>query len=229
MKITIGPYSDYFSTHQIAEVIMFWKDSDDDQVQAFGEWLAYGNKKRKKSIFDKEKRKPTLLLKFIQKLNKFKKERTVNIHIDKYDTWNMDHTLGLIILPMLKQLKETKHGAPHVSFDDVPDHLTPTDDELSSLKNGNVDQYHFDRWDYIIDSMIFSFSAIVDDDWERQFHSGNSDFYSEEVIKNGNTMFELKRGANDTHQFDSVGYNAYSEKIDFGLLMFGKYMRGLWD
>jgi len=31
--------------------------------------------------------------------------RKENVHIHDYDTWNMDHTLALIALPMLKQLK----------------------------------------------------------------------------------------------------------------------------
>ena len=33
-------------------------------------------------------------------------ERDVDIHIHNYDTWNMDHTLALIIVPMLKQAIE---------------------------------------------------------------------------------------------------------------------------
>ena len=42
------------------------------------------------------------------------------VRIDRYDTWSMDHTLADIILPMLKQLDATKHGAPHVDDEDVP-------------------------------------------------------------------------------------------------------------
>jgi len=41
-------------------------------------------------------------------------KRVETILLDPYDTWNMDHTLALIIVPMLKQLKATKHGAPCV-------------------------------------------------------------------------------------------------------------------
>ena len=36
------------------------------------------------------------------------------VKIDYWDTWSMDHTLSYIIVPMLKQLKATKHGAPYV-------------------------------------------------------------------------------------------------------------------
>ena len=48
------------------------------------------------------------------------KEQKVNVQIDKWDTWNMDATLAHIIVPMLKQLKATKHGAPYVADEDVP-------------------------------------------------------------------------------------------------------------
>ena len=53
-------------------------------------------------------------------------ERKIVIHIDDYDTWSMDHTLAPIIAPMLKQLKATKHGAPFVDDEDVPEHLRST-------------------------------------------------------------------------------------------------------
>ena len=48
-----------------------------------------------------------------------KKKRTVYVKIDKYDTWSMDHTLSLIIVPMLKQLKATQHGSPNVDDEDL--------------------------------------------------------------------------------------------------------------
>ena len=44
--------------------------------------------------------------------------RKINVQIDRYDTWSLDHTLALIILPALIQLKETKQSVPH-EFADV--------------------------------------------------------------------------------------------------------------
>ncbi len=38
----------------------------------------------------------------------------------------MDYTLSHIVVPMLKQLKETKHGAPFVDDEDVPEELKST-------------------------------------------------------------------------------------------------------
>jgi hypothetical protein len=35
-----------------------------------------------------------------------KSPRRITVNIDRYDTWSMDHTLALIILPLLLQYKE---------------------------------------------------------------------------------------------------------------------------
>ena len=43
-----------------------------------------------------------------------RKNKAETIVIHDYDTWNIDVTLAHIIVPMLKQLKEKKHGAPFV-------------------------------------------------------------------------------------------------------------------
>ena len=53
-------------------------------------------------------------------------ERKIDVQLDKFDTWNMDDTLAHIILPMLKQLKETKHGSHIVDDEDVPEELRTT-------------------------------------------------------------------------------------------------------
>ena len=55
--------------------------------------------------------------------NPSRKNKAETIDIHNYDTWNMDITLAYIIVPMLKQLKEVKHGAPFVDNEDVSDEL----------------------------------------------------------------------------------------------------------
>lgn len=154
-------------------------------------------------------------------------ERDVDIHIHNYDTWNMDHTLALIIVPMLKQLKETKHGAPSVDTSDVPLFLKPTQLEVVRYKeDGTTDKNFFKRWDYVMDEMIWAFEQIVDDEDEKQFYSGESDIYWEELE---NEMSEMKRGPNDTFQIDRKGLAKHNERIGNGLTLFGKYYRSLWD
>ena len=56
----------------------------------------------------------------------YSQQQRTSIKIHKYDTWSMDDTLAPIILPMLVQLKATKHGAPLVDLEDVPKLLHPT-------------------------------------------------------------------------------------------------------
>jgi hypothetical protein len=112
-----------------------------------------------------------------------KKERKISVKIDPWDTWSMDHTLAYIVAPMLKQLRETKHGAPFTDDADVPEHLRtsaapPTENEW------DTDDNHFKRWDWIMDEMIFAFeSKLIDDvDWEhREAHH--------ERIANGFRLF----------------------------------------
>jgi len=88
----------------------------------------------------------------------------IKIHIDRWDTWSMDHTLAYIVLPMLKQLKETKHGAPYVDPDDCPKDLRPKEQD-----EYGTDDTHFARWDWVLDEMIYAFDckANKDDVWMR--------------------------------------------------------------
>mgnify|MGYP000689951033 CR=1 FL=1 len=81
------------------------------------------------------------------------------ITIHNWDTWSMDHTLSYIIVPMLIQLKETKHGAPAVEFKDVPEELHPPEGQISKLyTHGETDDNYFKRWDYVLDEMIWAFT-----------------------------------------------------------------------
>ena len=82
------------------------------------------------------------------------------ITIHNWDTWSMDHTLSYIIVPMLIQLKETKHGSPNVDNDDVPEELRMPDrwyEENYSI-NGETDEQFFNRWDWVLDEMIWAFT-----------------------------------------------------------------------
>ena len=89
-----------------------------------------------------------------------RKNRAETVVIDNYDTWNMDVTLAYIIVPMLKRLKEVKQGAPFVDNEDVSDELRASDEDLHThSKNGETDEHYFDRWDYVMDEMIFAFES----------------------------------------------------------------------
>lgn len=88
-----------------------------------------------------------------------RKNRRVDVHIDKYDTYNMDHTLAHIIVPMLEQLKATTTGAPPVEFKDVPEELHPPEEQIPKLyTHGVTDDNYFKRWNWVLDEMIWAFT-----------------------------------------------------------------------
>lgn len=130
-------------------------------------------------------------------------EREVSVKIDDSDVWSMDHTLSYVILPMLKKIQETKQGAPHVDDEDVPDELKSTSAPPVNRSNGETDDNWFMRWDHVLERMIYSFERVVDDSWEDEFFHGESGFNIE-------------------------GWKEENEKIQRGLVLFGKYYRGLW-
>lgn len=148
-------------------------------------------------------------------------EQKIEVHIDEWDTWSMDDTLAPIILPMLKQLKEAKHGAPYVDPEDCPDELTPEPNE-----GHDVDSTHFERWDWAIDQMIFAFDSKVNDDWEDRFQSGEFDL---EWKRRDDGMSEMIEGPNHTFKIDMDARNAYANRIQKGFELFGKYFQNLWD
>jgi hypothetical protein len=157
------------------------------------------------------------------------------VKIDRWDTWSMDHTLADIILPMLRQLRETKHGAPHTDDEDVPEYLRS---HMAQPKENewDTDDLHFMRWDWILDEMIFAFEMKAKDDWAAEFHSGEHDVKWVPVDKDGNEVpkgehrfYEMRKGSNDTHVYDAEGAQKVQTRITNGFRLFGKYYESLWD
>ena len=127
-------------------------------------------------------------------------EQKIEVHIDKWDTWSMDHTLAHIVLPMLKQLKATKHGSPSVEFKDVPEELWPPEGQISKLyTHGKTDDNYFMRWDWVLDEMIYAFDCKANKD---------------EVYMRIEDIEEIKKE---------------QQRISNGFRLFGKYYESLWD
>lgn len=203
MKVYIGPYNKFWTLYELLQLLPIL-ERDRDAIYDFLE--------------------NSRIHKFLNWFNSFR-NRTEYIRIDRYDTWNLDHSLGLIILPALKQLKDQKQGYPLVKDEDVPEELRSTN--ASPKENEwDWDDNAEKRWDWVIDQMIWSFQQLMDDNWEEQFHSGTMDHVWEKC-ENSN-LSELKHGPNHTHKFDAEGYKAYSARIDNGLKLFGLYYRCLW-
>jgi hypothetical protein len=161
------------------------------------------------------------------------------VKIDRYDTWNMDSTLADIILPMLKQLKATKHGSPYVDDEDLPEELRLTAnadwspqfqfifDDHEEFKKNSWDLTER-QWDYILDEMIFAFQCKVDDSWEAAYSTGEIDLKFVKCEDNPK-LSSLEPGPNHTYKIDREGLRKVQERIANGLRLFGKYYSSLWD
>jgi hypothetical protein len=237
MKVKIGPHTNWFGPYQLAEALCFWVKevpgeygfkSKPDWVHKFGEWLAYGSVEPEAEVGQVttlgHERDPTLINKFLCWIYS-KKKRTIEIQIDRWDTWNMDATLGMIALPMLKQLQKNKHGAPFVDDEDVPEELRSTSAPAKEDEN-DVDGNHFKRWDYVMEEMIFAFEHHLDDNWEDAYRSGELDLRWKK-LEGG--MSEMVSGPNYTYECDYDGIQLVKDRIQNGFRLFGKYYTGLWD
>jgi hypothetical protein len=91
-------------------------------------------------------------------------QRTIKVQIDSWDTYSADHTLALIILPLLKQFRANLQGAPCVDNEDVPV-------EMHQEIEGYYEGWD-ERWAWVVDEMINAFERIVDDEWEQDYHNG---------------------------------------------------------
>ena len=154
------------------------------------------------------------------------KERKISVRIDKWDTWSMDNTLAHIVFPMLKQLRDTKHGAPFTDDEDVPEHLR-TSAAPPTKNEWDTDDNHFKRWDWILDEMIFAFESKLTD-WDEQFWTVKPeldfDEHPEDEGKDVTPVRWKKIGECDWEARD-----AYQARITNGFRLFGKYYEHLWD
>lgn len=207
MKVTIGPYKNWFGPYQIAELIPFISEETADNI---GAWL------------DK-----TWISSLCKRIHDWRGERNIKIRIDKWDTWSMDNTLALIILPMLKQLKATKQGSPLVDLDDLPPHMCHTFKKSEDDWDTEDPWVHY-KWEWVINEMIWTFEQLLDDQWESKYviEEGELDFdeYPEDEGKDVTPVRWKKH-----YVVNWEGRQAHLDRIDNGLRLFGKYFRSLWD
>jgi hypothetical protein len=227
MKVNIGPYRNFVGPYQIAEMLCFWVKEEKDEigypkkpdwVHDFGTWLSGGEEK------------DSVLMKLCTWIES-KRKRTIKVRIDNYDVWSMDHTLAYIILPMLKKLKDNKHGAPFVDDGDVPEGLRSTDAPPKENEY-DTDANHFKRWDWVLDEMIQAFECKVDDSWEDQYHSGVHDIVWEvsSTDENGKPkLYQMKDGPKNTYKCDYEALEKHGKRNQNGYRLFGKYYSNLWN
>jgi hypothetical protein len=206
MKVYINKYKNHWiSPYTIIEWLFFWTEwSKCARSKDFipnDQWIS------SPAWVDKAADKIEPLSRTIKWVSEKVNRKIDYVKIDRWDTWSMDSTLALIILPMLKQVKETKHG--------VPAEFVHNWD--SSRKDNDLEDAE-KKWNEVLDKMIFSFESFHND-WEDQFHSGEYD----------NTKNPGQSGWLGTHNYDLEGAREYEKRIQEGLELFGKHYRNLWD
>jgi hypothetical protein len=225
MKIYKSNYRDHWvSPYTILETVCFWEKDrdrifnlDDDPTNPYQRWVDW----------------LTPICTAWSRFLDFVHPKIEYVKIDNYDTWSMDHTLAHMILPMLKQLKATKHGAPCVDDEDVPEGIGLRSTEAGPKENEyDTDDNHFRRWDWILDEMIFAFECKMDDSWEDAFREGEIDWKSVPCAwdeKGKPTMYEMQDGPKNTYKCDYDGMKVVHDRIQNGFRLFGRYYQNLWD
>ena len=241
MKVYLSNYRDHWiSPYKILERIFFWtawskcarwtlEETLEDEQRERSAWVDHPE------WVDRWSDRLVPISQAIQWVMDLVHPKIQYVRIDRWDTWSMDSTLADIVLPMLKQLQATKHGAPCVADEDVPEPLRST--AAPPRENEwDTDANHFLRWDWVLDEMIFAFEMKCRDDWQSKFHSGEIDILWVPVDREGNEVdkadakyHEMRRGPRDTSHWDQEGQKLVQDRITNGFRLFGKYYEALWD
>lgn len=246
MKVYISNYRDHWiSPYTMLDWVFFWTDwskcsrnwtltdtLEDDARVTKGQKSRYVERPE---WCEKWADRLTPVSQAIQRVGQKIWPRVEYVRIDRWDTWSMDHTLGMIALPMLKQLQATKHGGPLVDDEDVPDELKSTSAPPRENEY-DIDDNHFQRWDWAIAEMIFAFEHRLDDSWQDAYRSGKIDHVmvpvdadSNPVPKGEHKYYKMEHGPNHTYVCDYDGIQQVEERIQNGFRLFGKYYQALWD
>ena len=215
MKIYMNGYPNHWlSPYTIIDYVFFWTDwskcSRNNRIVADEEWVDHP------AWVEKAVKVLEPFCKVIKVIRQVIQPQIRFVKIDRYDTWSMDHTLAHIILPMLKQLQETKHGAPFTDDKDVPKELRSTMAPPTENK-WDTDIYHFKRWDWILNEMIWAFEQKLKDDDESQFYDHS---------EGEGLPFEERLGK---IKVDQKGLKAHQNRKANGFRLFGRYYQNLWD
>jgi hypothetical protein len=205
MKVYKSGYRNpWLSPYTILERVFFWREIDYDEP-VIARWA----------------NRLDPICQALMAVRRFIYPQINYVKIDRYDTWSMDHTLADIILPMLRQLQATKHGAPHTDDSDVPEYLRshmaqPQEHEW------DIDDLHFMRWDWILAEMIWAFEQKVNDDADSRFFD-HSECGDEKFPWNRDGQYVSKI------KYDKEGHQKWQERKANGFRLFGRYFEALWD
>ena len=126
-----------------------------------------------------------------------------------------------------------------------------TDSEVGRWFSGNCDlifdlykETHDDawkmgaeRWDEILDKMIWSFGQIAYVDYDEKYHHGEAKYdwvesdktYPNPITGKVEKTYQMVDKNPEEHWYDHVGHRLHEDRIQEGIDLFGKYFRSLWD
>ena len=198
MRVFIGPYLDWVGPYQIFALLRrlgFSEETTDAWADKCPDWF-------------------TNLCQWVYN----KRKRKVKIKLHNYDTWGADHTLALIIVPMLEQLKKDKHGTPMSMFLEFGEDGNPTPEEHVKAE---------ERWHLTLDMMIWAFKQVIDEDYGSfQIVEGEMDL-SKHPEDEGKVCVPLRWSVEPETNWDACW--AYHERIQEGINLFATHFQSLWS
>ena len=228
MKVNIGPYTGgIIPVHSWERRYQFMRYAQtdnylfDEDDYTWYDKIVFG-------LFDK-------LSDLVRPINRWanSRKRKINIHIDSYDVWSADHTLAMIIHPVLVKLKETKNGSPCVDDEDVPEHLRANKKDHKDMSE--EDSTIHERWSWVLDEMIWTFGQHgLEDDSAQYYHNPDQ----LEMISTPSDDTKKLYSIDFNHQKDPTkppywrddeGLKKHHERKANGLRLFAKYYESLWD
>jgi hypothetical protein len=216
LKVYLGPYYNWFQPGKWYKDLMLWaagfgRNADYEKIN-IDEHDRVRSKIQNSWIHGK--------LVAVERWFDARTARKIKIEIHPYDVWGMDHTLALIVVPMLKLLKEKKMGSAYVADEDVPEELKSTSaPPLTDVQKttGESDANLHKRWEWALSEMLWAMEQVADEESDSKFFEHPSDprLSFEESVK------KMK--------FDKDGYAKWQARKQHGLMLFGKYFEALWD
>ena len=140
------------------------------------------------------------------KIGPHRKNRAYHIHIDNYDTWNIDYTLATIIHPLLCKFRDTHHSYPDVDrYEDECYHEWDQQGSFEEILDRDAEsKYYEELWNTRINKMCRAFGLIIHKD-------------------------DHERAAYESDEGYSSYMDEYYNTIDEGLHLFVKWYGHLWD
>ena len=230
MKVYIGPYRSWIGPYQIMDGIFFWHEKyPEDKLEKRWDYRLHD--------LLSERLAATWIAPLCEWIQT-KKQRKIKVKIHDYDHWSCDATLTPIVLPLLKSLKEHKHGSGTVDLEDVPEEMRLTDTEewdaqsaFAFYRESDLQKVKCDvhtRYEWVLDEMIWAFEQLNLDNWEDQYWITHPEIdftiLPEDEGKTSKPLRWKRAG-----ECDWEGRQKHQNRIDNGLRLFGKYFQTLWD